>query len=71
MPKIIIDEVEYHTEDLSDSGREQLKSLQFLDSQVQTLQNELAIYETARIAYIKILKSEISKSGIAPVSDEV
>ena len=71
MPKIIIDGIEYHTEDLSDSGREQLKSLQFLDSQMQTLQNELAIYETARIAYLKILTSEISKSGIAPVSDEV
>jgi|TARA_E500000178_G_C16368499_1_gene465028 hypothetical protein len=71
MPKIIIDGVEYHTEDLSDSGREQLKSLQFLDSQIQTIRNELAIYQTARIAYIKILKSEITKSGIAPVSDEV
>ena len=31
MPKITIDEIEYHTEDLTENGRAQLASLQFLE----------------------------------------
>lgn len=61
MPKITIDDVEYHTEDLSDNGKAQLASLQFLEQQMAKLKNEIAIYQTARVAYAQALKAELEK----------
>ena len=37
MPKITVDGIEYNTEDLSDNGKGQLASLQFLESQMTKL----------------------------------
>ena len=37
MPKITIDEIECHTEDLTENGRAQLASLQFLEGQMQRI----------------------------------
>lgn len=69
MPKIKIDEVEYNSEDLSDAGNAQLRSLQFLETQLQHLRNEIAIYQTAHAAYVSGLKTEIEKSGIEPIAE--
>ena len=44
MPKITIDNIEYNTEDLTENGRAQLASLQFLEVQMQKLRNEIAVY---------------------------
>lgn len=60
MPKITVAGIEYHTEDLSDNGKAQLASLQFLEAQMQKLRNEVAIYETARLTYVNALKTELS-----------
>ena len=62
MPKIKIAELEYNTEDLSDNGKAQLASLQFLEVQMQKLKNEIAVYQTARIGYVGALKAELEKS---------
>ena len=62
MPKITVDGVEYNSEDLSDNGKAQLASLQFLEVQRQKLQSEIAVYTTARQAYAKVLKDELSSS---------
>ena len=62
MPKITIDDVEYNTEDLSDNGKAQLASLQFLEVQMRKLQSEVAIYQTARNAYITALKVDIEQT---------
>ena len=59
MPKIKIDEVEYNTEDLSDNGKAQLASLQFLEVQMSKLKSEIAVYQTARNSYIAGLKAEL------------
>lgn len=67
MPKITVDGIEYHSEDLSENGRAQLASLQFLEAQMQRLQQELAVYRTAQVTYAQALKSEIEKSGLRPV----
>mgnify|MGYP001434386370 CR=1 FL=1 len=67
MPKITIDGIEYNTEDLTDDGRAQLASLQFLESQIKKIQNEMAVYQTAKNTYVAVLKKEIEKSGIKPV----
>ncbi len=59
MPKIKIDEVEYNTEDLSDNGKAQLASLQFLEVQMSKLKSEIAVYQTARNSYVTALKNEL------------
>jgi hypothetical protein len=67
MPKLIVDEIEYNTEDLSDRGQSTLKSLQFLEIQLKKLKNEIAIYQTAQKTYLAALKEEIVKTGIQPL----
>ncbi len=69
MPKIKIDEMEYNTEDLSEEGLAQLRSLQFLETQMQKLRNEIAVYQTAQRTYAAALKAEIGRAGIEPVAD--
>lgn len=69
MPKIKLDDIEYNTEDLSERGLATLKSLQFLEAQLQKLKNEIAVYQTAQRTYVAALKAEIQKSGIQPISE--
>jgi phage host-nuclease inhibitor protein Gam len=59
MPKITVDGVEYNTEDLTDNGKAQLASLQFLEAQMKKIKAEIAVYQTARSAYINALKAEL------------
>ena len=61
MPKITVDNIEYNTEDLTDNGKAQLASLQFLEVQMNKINSELAVYQTARNAYIAALKAELEK----------
>ena len=59
--KITIDDVEYNLDDLSDDAKAQLLNLQFVDAQLQQLNNEWAVSDTARIGYTNALKAEIAK----------
>ena len=68
MPKITIDDIDYNTEDLTDNGKAQLASLQFLEGQMQKLRNEMAVYQTAQRTYVAALKAEIENAGIEPVA---
>lgn len=61
MPKITVDGIEYNTEDLSDNGKAQLASLQFLEVQLGKLQGEIAVYQTAKNAYLSALKAELEQ----------
>ncbi|XOY56703.1 MAG: hypothetical protein ACMUJK_02915 [Rhodobacterales bacterium] len=61
MPKITVDDTEYDTENLSVNGKAQLASLQFLEVQMQTLKNEIAVYQTARTGYAAALSAELEK----------
>ena len=61
MPKFTLDEMEYNTEDLSDNGKAQLASLQFLEVQMQKLQAEIAVYQTAKNSYLAALKEELKE----------
>ena len=61
MPKITVDGVEYNTEDLSDNGKAQLASLKFLEVQMNKLQNEISVFQTAKAAYVAALKVELEK----------
>ena len=59
MPKIKVEGIEYNTEDLSDLGKAQLASLQFLETQMAKLKSEIAVYQTARNSYIAALKEDV------------
>lgn len=68
MPKITIDDIDYNTEDLSDNGKAQLASLQFLQIQMDRLNSEIAVYQTARNAYVAALKVELDDTAVAKVT---
>jgi len=59
--KTNIDGKEYALSELSDNARAQVANLQFVDAQIQQLNNEWAVADTARIGYTNALKSELEK----------
>ena len=70
MPKITLDDIDFNTEDLSERGLATLKSLQFLEIQLQKLNNEVAVYQTAKQVYVSLLKKEIADTSIKPAKSE-
>ena len=63
MAKITIDGTEYDTETMSDNAKAQVASLQYLHSHKTQLENEIAVFETAKRAYIAQLKSALAKAS--------
>jgi hypothetical protein len=64
MPRISIDGVDYETEKLTDNGKAQVASLQFIDVQMTKLRNEVAVLKTARQAYVVLLRAELEKAKL-------
>lgn len=62
MPKITVDGIDYETDGLSDAATAQLASLQFLDAQMLKIKSEIAVYQTARNAYVAALKAELERN---------
>ena len=58
---VTVDGVEYKLDKLSDDAKAQLLNIQFVDAQLQQLNNELAVADTARIGYANALKVELAK----------
>lgn len=58
---ITIDGAEYDLDNLSDNSKAQIASIQFVDAQIQNLNNELAVADTARMAYTNALQAELTK----------
>ena len=63
MAKFTIDGIDYNTESLSEFGKAQLASLQFLEFQMRKINDEIAVYTTAKASYIAGLKAELAKSA--------
>ena len=59
---ITIDNVEYKIDELSDKAKEHIVNIQFVDAQIQQLNNEWAVADTARIGYTNALKSELMQT---------
>ena len=57
--KITIDGKDYILDDLSENAKKQVINLNFVDSQLQQLNNEWAVADTARIGYTNALKKEL------------
>ena len=64
MPTIKIDEKEYDLDQLSDEAKAQLMSLQFVDAELQRLNAQAAVLQTARAAYSKALNEALAASNI-------
>lgn len=60
MANVTIDGVEYDIENMSEPAKNTIGSLQFVEQQLQQRRNELAVADTARIAYLRALKSELA-----------
>ena len=59
---VSIDGKDYVLDELSNEAKEQIASLQFVEQQIQQLQNECAISDTARIGYSNAIKKEVEKT---------
>jgi hypothetical protein len=59
MPTITINNIAYDSDKLSDEAKAQLTSLQVTDQEIQRLNIQLAIAQTARNAYSKALQSAL------------
>jgi len=64
MPIIKIDNKDYDTDALSESAKAQLQSLQFVDQELQRIQAQAAVLQTARIAYSKALNDALPTESI-------
>jgi len=62
--KITIDGKEYDVESWSESVKNNIVSLQFVENEIQRLQAQLAVFQTARLAYANAVKE-----GLPPISD--
>ena len=59
---ITIDDVEYDLTELSEEAKAQIASIQFVESQLQQLNSEWAVSDTARIGYSNALRAELHKT---------
>lgn len=59
--KIIINDVEYDVDKLTDEVKKQITNLQHCDQEILRTQNLLAYLQTARAAYARALDSELNK----------
>lgn len=63
MTTVTIDNKDYELELLSDNARAQLNMLQFVEREIQRLNAELAVVQTARVGYANALNQELALSG--------
>tara|TARA_Y100001968_G_scaffold287323_1_gene288650 strand:- start:521 stop:709 length:189 start_codon:yes stop_codon:yes gene_type:complete len=61
MASITIDGKEYDLDDLSDKAKEQVANLQFVQSEIQKLEGQLAVNKLAASVYSSTLNSELNK----------
>ncbi|MEA3644340.1 MAG: DUF6447 family protein [Lamprobacter sp.] len=60
---LTIDGTEYNPADLTDAAKQQLANLRVCDQEIQRLQQQLGIAQTARAAYANALKAELPKAA--------
>ncbi len=60
--EVTVDGISYPFSALSPAARAQLTNLQFVDAEIARLQSQLAVYQTARIAYNNALNDLLPRS---------
>lgn len=71
MSTVKIDDKDYDLVQLSDTAKAQLQSLQFVDAEIQRLNAQLAVMQTARMAYANALKDALVGYGADAVIAKV
>ena len=61
MANIKLDGVDYDIDSLSDEAKATVSSLQFVQSEIQRANANIAILKTAESAYVNSLKQEVEK----------
>jgi len=61
MPIIKIDDKDYDYDTLPEEAKNQLRMLQFVDTELARLEGQAAVLQTARIAYGKALGEALPK----------
>ncbi len=59
MPTIKIDDREFDTDELSPEARQQLEMLVAAENRLRELQRDLALVQTARNAYLSVLRAHL------------
>ena len=59
MPKITIDDIDFNSEDLSESGKGLLASLQFVELHIKRLNDELAVLRTSKNVYENMVRKKL------------
>ena len=62
MPIIKIDDKDYELDNLSEDAKAQLVMLQFVDAELQRVNAQAAVLQTARVAYAKALNEALATS---------
>ncbi|WP_404298468.1 hypothetical protein [Halomonas sp.] len=60
---LTIDGNEYNLADLSENARAQVVNLRVTDQEIARLKQQLAIYQTARASYARVLGEELPKKA--------
>ena len=63
MTTIRIDNKEYELDALSEEGKAQIASIQFVDQELARLQAQAAVLQTAKSAYLQGLKASLPVVG--------
>ncbi len=61
--QITIDGKQYILDDLSDTAKSQLLGIQAADQKINMLKQDLALVQTARNAYIKVLSENLPEAN--------
>ena len=60
-PTITLDGASYSVSDLTQTVRDTFQPLQFVEVKLRQLQGELAVSQTAHVAYARALKAELQE----------
>ena len=61
--KVLFNGVEYEADKLSADAKALLQAINFANEQITQLNNELAVADTARMAYSNALKAEVDREN--------
>ena len=61
--KITLNNEDYFIDSLSESGKSIVKSIKFVEEEINRHQNQIAVLNTAKVTYINSLRSEVEKKN--------
>lgn len=61
MPKITVDGVMAHSEDLSEEGRHLFQTLQFLEREMQQIDQQIQVVEDSKSALLRSLQDSLPR----------